>query len=454
MKKIYPLIAIVLIMFSTSLHAQITINRSHLPAAGDTLRFSTVNPLSGVNFASTGADTSWNYTSLTAISQDIAAYKNAIQTPYVFSFFGAFGAKIADSLGIGTFKIEDIYQFYEANSSGFRAKGLGFKWNSSLPQKGEYTDLDEIYLFPLQFNDRDSSNFKLKIPISIPLPPLNLPIQIGSYFQSGYRITTVDGWGTISTPYASNVPCLRIKSIIYQNDSINITIPTVIGQSFSQVRIEYKWLSTTEKIPMLEVTGTEVNGNFIASSIRFRDNYRNLNQNNSFSPIASFKVNKNSGFVNDTFFFTSTAQRFPTTHAWEFTPSNGVQFINGTSNSSENPVVIVSQAGSYSVKYSAGNLIGTDDTTVTNCLVVGNQPASVAPFGIISPELFFHQETNSIHVLNACSFSIYNIEGKIIKNIDAIHPEIIDLGSLPNGIYFIIYQPTSSNKAYKFYISK
>jgi hypothetical protein len=36
----------------------------------------------------------------------------------------------------------------------------------------------------------------------------------------------------------------------------------------------YKWLSTSEKIPLVEISGTEVAGNFAPQYIRYRDNHR------------------------------------------------------------------------------------------------------------------------------------------------------------------------------------
>jgi hypothetical protein len=96
-----------------------------------------------------------------------------------------------------------------------------------------------------------------------------LPI-IGSYRQSGTRENFVDGWGTITLPGGQPRNCLRIKSTINQVDSFSITTPFPLSFGFPSTRVEYKWITNTDRVPVLEVTGTEMTGNFTPATARFR----------------------------------------------------------------------------------------------------------------------------------------------------------------------------------------
>lgn len=259
MKNIIVLIAITGI--SVGLTAQITITSAHMPAANDSFTYMNVQAVGGgVNVNTTGPNTTWNYSSLVKTDSTVVRYERSSQTPYAFYFINTFGQKIADNIGFGQFSMSDVYSFYKNTNTSFTAEGTGFKFNS-IPLAGTYTDKDDIYLFPLKYNDRDSSNFR----VSIQIPAL------GSYKQSGRRVNHVDGWGTITLPGGgSPQQCLRVKSTITQVDSFSVTQPLPISFGFPSTRVEYKWLTTTDKVPVLEVSGTELLGTFTPTSIRYR----------------------------------------------------------------------------------------------------------------------------------------------------------------------------------------
>mgnify|MGYP003882058999 CR=1 FL=1 len=82
----------------------------------------------------------------------------------------------------------------------------------------------------------------------------------------------MDGWGSIKTPHDS-AACLRVVSTSYSVDTINIS---GFGFTFPNVQRAYKWVSLTEKIPMLELSGSYTAGNFLPTQARFRDTYHNL----------------------------------------------------------------------------------------------------------------------------------------------------------------------------------
>lgn len=347
--------------------AQITITSSEMPSANDTIRYSIVQTAPGVDFKTTGANKTWDYTALKASSQDIYEFKNSSSTPYIFNFgLGAIGVKMADSLGTGQIGLKDIYNFFKKSSSKWEAIGIGFKLSAlPLPQAGKYTNNDEIYQFPLNYNDKDSSTFVLNIPLTA------YTISIGNFYRWGNRVNYCEGWGKISTPYKSDIECLKVKSIITEMDSfaIAITGQQPINFAFPNNRIEYKWLAKNEKIPILEVSGNNIGGNFTATDIKFRDKYITIT--NPFAPVADFTADDLMPETGQTVNFTDNSSNNPMSFLWEITPSS-FSYDAGTTNSSKNPKIKFTAAGKYTVKLTSTNIAGKNSITKTDYLNVSN----------------------------------------------------------------------------------
>lgn len=263
--------------------AQITVTKTNMPAAGDTFNFAVVQAVgAGIDVNNTGPNATWSFTHLTKSSNELIEYKRSSQTPYAFFFFNTFGQLVTDNIGFGQFSLSDVYNFYKVTNTAFTAEGIGFKFNN-IPLAGFYTEKDEIYSLPLKYGDQTSSNFSVSI---------QLPV-IGSYKQSGTRENEVDGWGTIALPGGGQPRnCLRVKSVINQLDSFSVTQPFPISFGFPSARVEYKWLTNTDRVPVLEVIGTEVLGTFTPGTARFREKSGNTGPGASVEEVKSdTKVN-------------------------------------------------------------------------------------------------------------------------------------------------------------------
>lgn len=241
--------------------AQITITQADMPVVNDTVRISVATPLANsLNFNQTGANTNWDFSTLQAGSQEVVKYVSSLTTPYGFYFLNTYGNKIADSIGgFGAFSFKNVYNFYRRTAQKFTAEGLGVSVNG-IPLAADYSDPDEQYTFPLAYNDYDSTTFAVS---------LNIPT-LGTYKSKGYRINTVDGWGNITTPYGT-YPCIRVKSTIISNDSLTISQPLPISFGFPNNRQEIRWLTNGQKLPLLEVQGTQQGANFTANRVTYRD---------------------------------------------------------------------------------------------------------------------------------------------------------------------------------------
>jgi hypothetical protein len=231
------------------------------------LRYSNAQLLSIGNYTQTGANFTWNYSTLIPTSQGVRSYKSSFLTPYAFFFLGfnEYGEKIADTLGAGPITITNYYNFYKKQTSPTNAyivDGSGMTF-SSIPVPSYYSDKDELYLFPMTYPKYDSTTFKFSTPSTTLIPIV--------YSKSGYRVTKVDGWGTVTTPYGT-ANCLRLVTTEYSKDTIkNSIIPFPIG--FNNFQRSYQWLTSASKIPFLEVSGSLVGTLFTPTQVRYRDNY-------------------------------------------------------------------------------------------------------------------------------------------------------------------------------------
>ncbi len=253
---IQKLYLIMLFFFTVSIaqaQSSPTLTATHFPGSGDTLRYSVAQLSSVGNYTQTGTNFNWNFGGLLPISQGVRSYKPAFLTNYAFFFsFQDFGELIADQLAIGPLVIEDYYNFYRKQTNPINAyivDGAGMTF-SNVPVPSYYTDKDELYKLPISYPQYDSTTFRFSTPSTTLLPIV--------YSKTGYRITQVDGWGTITTPYGT-APCIRIITTQFSRDSIKTAFLPLAINNFQR---SYQWLTTTSKIPFLEVNGNLVGTNF------------------------------------------------------------------------------------------------------------------------------------------------------------------------------------------------
>jgi len=260
------------ILISGIIYAQspISLSNSNMPGSGDTLRYSNAKLSSIGNYTQTGTNFVWNYSTLEPMSQALRAYKSALLTPYAFFFLGfnEYGEKIADTLGAGPVVMTNYYNFYKKQTTpvnAYIADGVGLTF-SAIPVPSYYSDKDELYHFPMTYPKYDSTSFKFSTATSTLIPI--------KYSKTGYRVTVVDGWGSVTTPYGT-ANCLRLITTQYSQDSIkNNIVPIPFGVANNQR--SYQWLTSSSKIPFLEVNGNLIGNNFTLTQVRYRDLARTI----------------------------------------------------------------------------------------------------------------------------------------------------------------------------------
>lgn len=394
------------ILLTCTAFGQITITNSNMPGSHDTIRYSAATPTT-INYDTTGAGMTWDFSNLTPTSQGLYEYKPGLLINPIYSaFFGltSYGRLVTDSISLGIATIKNIYDFYQNSSSAFKAVGRGLSYQG-IPIPSNYSDDDEIYQFPLNYTDHDSSTFEVSFDLTTTL----------QLFQKGYRISDVDGWGTVITPHGTYT-CIRIVSSIYEHDSLVINGFALPG--FDRVSREIKWLSTNEKIPVVEVDGSVVNNTFTPNTLRYRDSWI---QCLATTPAINFTADHTTGYPSETFLFSNTSA-CALGYQWSFSP-NTITYLNGTSNTSAEPAVQFTHSGDYTAHLNAYNAAGLDSLVRTAYIHILS-PAGITDEGNNTPafQLLSDPVNNSIRCISnnttSTRLSIFSSTGALLLQQD------------------------------------
>ena len=262
MRKMQIFLALLFAVFATN--AQISFTSKNMPKAGDTARVSLALPNSlPTGWRSAGANKTWDFSKLNPTGTQLREFKASFRTPYAFYFFNQVGEKIADTLGGGPLTFTNVHNFYSTTNSVYKAEGLGYSV-TGIPLAANYTDDDEIYQFPLEYNDSDVSTFRFKFEVP--------GQQLITYIQQGTRTNVVDAYGSIKTPFKTYSDVIRVKTIMNQVD----TIVSPLGKTgLPRPQVIYKWLAKGEVVPVLEIRGTQaLGGTFTPTEVFFRDSLK------------------------------------------------------------------------------------------------------------------------------------------------------------------------------------
>ncbi len=307
------------------LEAQISIKSADLPSSGDKNVYISA-AIDTINVTNTGANYSWDFSYLKASANNVLSYKD----PYNISLlYLTYYGDVTDTVLGGTLS---GLGFFKNSSSAYKRQALLFDVpivNLRVPVP--YSNPDIEYVLPLKYgNSDDSCSFSGSI--SIP--------KVGSIKVNGTRHNTIDGYGTIKTPFGT-FSCVRIKSVITETDSIYTNIPSN--------RVEYKWLANGAKVPIMEVIVSA--GGFI-KQIYYKDSMRNINS--PLAPPVNFNANDTNVYIGDTVKFTnSTTDPLGVySYAWSISPGT-FNFVDSTNASSKAPHVTFSDTGFYSVSLDA-----------------------------------------------------------------------------------------------------
>lgn len=271
LKKIQS-VALLVISVATMAQSPITITSSDMPNENDSIHISIVaagDYINVTNPSGTGANYSWDYTSLSPNVQMYERYSSPADftSPYNYFFNQLNTSYGKDNYEFSTIPLPNVdisaaYDFYKEGSSELKQIGAGYIING-IPLPFLYENNDNIYEFPMTYLSSSSDTYKYGLDIP----------GIGYYGQSGTRTNTVDGWGTLSTPFGT-FQTIRLKSTVDAVDTVYNTSLMAGANIPRPLRHEYKWLANGRKIPLLKIETTVIAGNEAISNVRYIDSVR------------------------------------------------------------------------------------------------------------------------------------------------------------------------------------
>jgi hypothetical protein len=237
-----------------ALNGQISITSEDLPVAGSSFTFMTASDFTGNNPEDTGPAYTWDYSGLVdllPINEDYVTVSEAPIT-YQFLFNNPFLPEYDASMSIERLNqqigdqitVDDFYEFLRADQSAYMRLGAGLALNGA-SLVARYQPIDTLMSLPATYGNTGGgySEFYVEVPF------------LGSYLSQQTRNYTIDGWGTLITPYGS-FETIRVKTTLNVRDSISIT-NFGINQAFDRpLTTEYAWYAAGEGVPVLLLRST------------------------------------------------------------------------------------------------------------------------------------------------------------------------------------------------------
>jgi hypothetical protein len=214
----------------------------------------------GFDYTSAGEDHLWDFSELEEQSQQVDTFISVMDVPVLYQFVfipflvSTHAQEITSFDIIPGFPVTDPYRFFKTSANAYLDAGMAVTF-SGIPIPMKYDSPDVVYDLPLNYADVYSSTsvFQSQIPV------------IGYIYSKRERSSTVDGWGTLITPFGE-FEVLRVLSEINEHDSIYLD-SLGIGLPVERNYLEYKWLAKGTGLPVLQITqeGLLLNASYLDS---------------------------------------------------------------------------------------------------------------------------------------------------------------------------------------------
>ena len=335
------LMAFLLFLSPQLLTAQIVIESTDMPTAGQTYYYGTDTMPTGFSVGPAGANVNWDFSSLAMHNRDTTWVVDPANTPYASDFTGS-------DLGITQNNSE--YLFFDNTPTALVATGLaGDPFASGINLSVGFNPNFDQYQFSTEYGDAyaQSYGFVKEIPAS------QLPPSITNQVPSGVtlnkvRVTfdqtfqdTIDAYGMLTTPVGT-YNSLRKKRNEQTHLKIEANVSILFVPSWQDIldtsftAETHTWLAKETKLPVVQLT---------------YDN--NVPKTVSYSlappaPIADFSKSVTQGLV----YYTDESLNSPATWAWDFGDGN-------TSNM-QHPLHLYAAIGTYNTCLTVTNVAGSD----------------------------------------------------------------------------------------------
>jgi Secretion system C-terminal sorting domain len=279
-----------LLISNLQIFAQITINSTHLPPAGQTWIEAT-DEFYNAAITPGGANQIWNYSGLLTTSLDTTSLITSASTPYGSSDYPASNLAIHQE--------EDSAYFYITSSaSGFYLDGYYF-YNSQPPFGQNKIPFTPAYRFiptPFTYLDNYISIYKYVIDIDTALPYIRFVHHVDVNFLC-------DGYGSIQLPGATHPNTLRAKQTEIIIDSLladtvgngnyfSVAPPTV------EQNTSYRWFKGSQPSIILTLEADSAGTQCNRSSYLYNYFTTSVGENPTGVPTVNVFPNPASSLVN------------------------------------------------------------------------------------------------------------------------------------------------------------
>jgi len=277
---------------------------------------------------------------------------------------GASWAATSSSNLSGTSNIDEFeiapsntnYIYALINSNIFKSTNGGSSWSSITPGGGLNPSPQNISGIAIDPDDEQ-----------------HILISISGYTSNKKVMESFNGGQTWSN-LSSGLPNVPANCVTFESGtSDGIYVGTDIGVYYHSSSFS-SWVSYNKNLPNVIVIDFEIyeDDDLLRIGTYGRGVWQSpLMSGSSAPPVAVFMADPAAPCgTTDTISLIDQSQGFTTSWQWQITPST-FSYVNGTTDSSQNPQVIFTATGGYSVTLTATNAYGSDDTTVFQAISVG-----------------------------------------------------------------------------------
>lgn len=273
---------LLLLLLPLAANAQISLTDQHFPDGNELFIFSTLNDAS-IDYQTTGANQSWDFSALTPTGQRGLQTNDIMQAgglaQLMFGFLAPANYKAAYFNSTVDFPLTQLTSFLPVQIDGMNqytrkdtdaVQTVGYEIISSGTGYAFRSDTIETrYALPMTFGSSYESRGSTSLDLN--------PIYDAQWRQHRHRVSEVDGWGTVTTPHGT-FQALRIHHVVNETDSIYISyqgfgmwLPVTVP-----VAHEYEWRSTADKEAIMRIKTSEAAGNQAVTTVEYRDDYNGL----------------------------------------------------------------------------------------------------------------------------------------------------------------------------------
>jgi hypothetical protein len=277
MKKLFTLFLLSVALIG---NAQITITTADLPTAGssyilasDTLYTDIISP--------GGANQVWNYSQLTNHGQDTLSFQSAAGTPYLSNFPGATMAVNSPTDSVWAYFISNPNGLYLKGAYTYSVGGIGGVSNIALV----YNPAQIYAPTPFTYGNTRNEVSRFQLDINSMSPHIRVIHRTETTLNG-------DGYGSLTTPYATYSNTIRIKSVDLSYDSIYVDLLgfgfyTLAQTSQSQVS-SYKWYKNGNPSLVLSLNADSLATNVSGADFLFVPGATGINTLSSQKAIRAY----------------------------------------------------------------------------------------------------------------------------------------------------------------------